>query len=170
MAACTVPMRMLVYLLVLDGDLADHDRRRANLDVAVEDGEDPGVALDLVADQVGQGVADRAVEFADDDLRLGTEVVLRALDQRLARPQDDPLAHDATSLIVAVSSRSNSPGLGSIQDIDRRHEKQFLALARRPIRPCPDLGGLPRRTCPVSPGIPMIRADPVSRSAKRPVR
>ncbi len=63
------------------------DGGRANLDIAAQDGEDPGMTLDLVADQVRQGVADRPVQFADDDLRLGTQMILRAFDQCLPRPQ-----------------------------------------------------------------------------------
>jgi hypothetical protein len=39
----------------------------------------------LVADERGERGADRPVEFADDDLRFGAEVVLVALDERLAR-------------------------------------------------------------------------------------
>ena len=58
-------------LAALDRDLAHHHRGRLDLHVAAEDREDLGVPLDLVADQVGQGVADRAVQLADDDLRLG---------------------------------------------------------------------------------------------------
>ena len=42
---------------------------------------------DLIADQVRQGVADRTGQLADDDLRLGTQMILRAFDQCLTRPQ-----------------------------------------------------------------------------------
>ena len=98
---------MFVYSRVLDRDLADHDGGGPDLDVAVEDGEDPGVPLDLVADQVGQGVPDRPVELADDDLGLGGQVVLGPLDQRLARPQDDPLAHRRCPFRWIVRVNSN---------------------------------------------------------------
>ena len=43
--------------------------------------------LDLIADQVRQGVADRTGQLADDDLRLDTQMILRAFDQCLTRPQ-----------------------------------------------------------------------------------
>ena len=56
-------------------------------DIAAQNGEDPGMTLDLVADQVRQGVADRSVQLADDDLRLGTQMILRAFDQCLTRSQ-----------------------------------------------------------------------------------
>ncbi len=65
----------------------DPDGGRANLDIAAQDGEDPGMTLDLVADQVRQGLADRTVQLADDDLGLGTQMILRAFDQCLSRPQ-----------------------------------------------------------------------------------
>ncbi len=72
---------------VLHGDIAHHDGGRANLDIAAQDGEGPGMTLDLVADQVRQGLADRTVQLADDDLGLGTQMILRAFDQCLSRPQ-----------------------------------------------------------------------------------
>jgi len=77
---------------VVDGDLADHQRRRPHLDVRVEDREHPGVALGLVTEQVGDRVADGTVEFADHDLRLRRAPGLVGLHQRLAGPQQDSSA------------------------------------------------------------------------------
>jgi hypothetical protein len=69
------------------GGVAHHDGGRADLNIAAQDGEGPGMTLDLIADQVRQGVADRSVQLADDDLGLGTQMILRAFDQCLTRPQ-----------------------------------------------------------------------------------
>src|SRR5205823_1977901 len=112
---------------VLDGDLAHHHRGRANLDVAIQDGKDPGVPLHLVADQVGQRMTDRAVQLADHDLRLGAEMVLGSLHQRLARTQDDPFAHRVTSVSAAAISRSSSPRI----DGSRISTGAGEAIARR---------------------------------------
>src|SRR5208337_2636216 len=97
-------------LLVLHGDLAHHDGGRANLDIAAQDGEDPGMTLDLIADQVRQGVADRTGQLADDDLRLGTD------DPPSLRPVPHPSAvgsvrsrcHLASVIVIpkSISSRS----------------------------------------------------------------
>ena len=59
-------------------------------------GEDPGMTLDLVADQVRQGVTDRTIQLANDDFWLGTQMILRAFDQCLARPQQDAFTHSVT--------------------------------------------------------------------------
>ena len=65
----------------------DPDGGRADLDIAAQDGEDPGMTLDRVADQVRQGLADRTGQLADDDLGLGSQMILRAFDQCLTRPR-----------------------------------------------------------------------------------
>ena len=81
------------------GDLAHHDGGRANLDIAAQDGEDPGMILDLIADQVRQGVADRTGQLADDDLR--------------SRHTDDPPSLRPVPHPSAVSrSLTVSPRLG----------------------------------------------------------
>src|SRR5947209_9952085 len=49
--------------------------------------------LDLTADQPRQGLPDLPIELADGHLRLRGQVILRPLDQSLARPQDDSLDH-----------------------------------------------------------------------------
>jgi hypothetical protein len=67
------------------------------VDIAAEDGEDHEMTLDLIADQIRQGVADRTVQLADDDLRLSTQMILRAFRQCLIRPQQDPYARGVTS-------------------------------------------------------------------------
>jgi hypothetical protein len=43
------------------------------------------MTLDRVADQVRQGLADRTGQLADDDLGLGSQMILRAFDQCLTR-------------------------------------------------------------------------------------
>ena len=63
--------------------------------------------LDLVADQVGQGVTDRAIKFADDDLWLGAEVVRVPFDKSLAGPQDNSFAHRPVPRRLATSSMDN---------------------------------------------------------------
>jgi hypothetical protein len=66
--------------------------------VAVQDRKDLGVSLGLAADQVGDCVANRAVELADDHLRLGRRPRGLGLDKGLTRTQDDPLV--AFSVLV----------------------------------------------------------------------
>ena len=65
---------------VPDRDLADHEGDGPDLHVAVEDGEDLGVPLDLLADELGQGMADRPVAALLQDLKrrglLETTLVL----------------------------------------------------------------------------------------------
>jgi hypothetical protein len=74
------------------------------LHVAVEDGEDLGVPLDLIAEEGGEGRADGAVQLADDDLGLGTEVIECALDERFAGAQDDAFGHGFSFRDVAGMS------------------------------------------------------------------
>ncbi len=93
-----------MYLRALDGHLADHQRRGADLHVAVEDGEDLGVPLHLVADQVGDGVAHRAVELADHDLRLGRRLGRLPLDEGFAGAEDDPVVAGEFGFACAFSS------------------------------------------------------------------
>jgi hypothetical protein len=54
------------------------------------------MTLDLIADQVRQGVADRTGQLADDDLGLGTQMILRASTS--ASPvRSKSFAHGVTS-------------------------------------------------------------------------
>ena len=78
-------------LLAVDGHLADHQRRRPDLHVAVEDREHARVTFGLIADEIGDREADRTVQFADDDFRFGREIRRAALRfiQGFAGPQHD---------------------------------------------------------------------------------
>ena len=56
----------------IDGHFADHDRRWLYLHIAVEDCKNFGMAFDLIADQLGNCVADWAIELTEYNFRLGS--------------------------------------------------------------------------------------------------
>jgi len=74
-----------------DGDLADHDGGGLDLHIAVEDGEDAAMSFDLIADEVGERVADGAIEFADDDFGLGGRPCVICFDEGFAGAHDDAI-------------------------------------------------------------------------------
>ena len=74
------------------GVFAHHQRGGPHLHVAVEDRPNTRMPLHLITDEVGNGVAHRAVEFADHHLRLSRAPRLVSLHERLAGPHDDLLA------------------------------------------------------------------------------
>ncbi len=61
------PHQNIGVAIVLDGDFADAQRDRANLDIRIQDGKDLGVPLGLIAGEGCQRGSHRAIQFADDD-------------------------------------------------------------------------------------------------------
>ena len=99
------PHQDVRVLAALDRHLAHHQRRRPHLHVAIQDREDLGMPLHLVADQVGDGIADWAVQFANHHLRLRSRPGRLGLDQRLARAEHNPLVLELRLLVFPLFLR-----------------------------------------------------------------
>jgi hypothetical protein len=57
------------------------------------------VALDLIAQQIGESSAHGSVHFADDDFRFGRGTGRATCDQSFAYAHDDAFTHVATPFL-----------------------------------------------------------------------
>ena len=79
--------------LVVDRDLTDHHRHRPDLHVAVQNREDLRVPLRLIANQIGDRVPNRAVQFADDNFGLGSRPGGGGFDEGFSGAHHNSLTH-----------------------------------------------------------------------------
>ena len=79
--------------VVGDGDLADHDGDRADLDITVKDCEDLGVSLALITHELSDRLSDGAIKFTDDDFGFGGRPSGFIFDQGFTGTHHDSLRH-----------------------------------------------------------------------------